>query len=70
MSAQKKSSFAKLFVELEAITAWFESDSIDLEEGLEKFERGMVIAKELRERLQSVEVRIEEVRKKFDEDVS
>lgn len=64
--AQKKTSFATQFAELEAITTWFERDNVDLEEGITKFERGMQLAKELRERLRGAEVKIEEIRKKFD----
>lgn len=63
--AQKKTSFATQFAELEAITTWFERDNVDLEEGIAKFERGMQLAKELRERLRTAEVKIEEIRKKF-----
>ena len=65
MRPQKKLSFAKQFAELEAITAWFERDGVDLEEGIVKFERGMQLASDLRERLKSAEVKIEEIRKKF-----
>lgn len=63
--AKTKASFAKQFAELEAITTWFERDDIDLEEGITKFERGMQLANDLRERLKSAEVKIEEIRKKF-----
>lgn len=63
--AKSKTSFATQFAELEAITTWFERDNVDLEEGISKFERGMQLAKELRERLRGAEVKIEEIRKKF-----
>lgn len=63
--AKSKTSFATQFVELEAITTWFERDNVDLEEGIAKFERGMQLAGELRERLRTAEVKIEEIRKKF-----
>ena len=61
----KKVVFAKAFEELESITRWFERDDVDLEEGIEKFERGMVLASDLRQRLQSAEVKIEAIRAKF-----
>lgn len=61
-----KQSFAKAFQELEEITRWFERDDVDLEEGIAKFERGMILASELRERLKSAEVKIEQIRKRFD----
>lgn len=65
MASKSKQSFAKAFEELEAITQWFERDHIDLEEGITKFERGMVLTKELRARLQSAEVKIAEIKEKF-----
>lgn len=58
--------FAKAFAELEAITAWFERDDVDLGEGVRKFERGMALAAELRERLRTAEVKIAEIQKRFD----
>lgn len=66
MTQKKSVSFAKAFDELEAITRWFErGETQDLEEGIAKFERGMALAAELRERLAKAEVKIEEVKKKF-----
>lgn len=55
-----------MFAELEAITTWFERNDIDLEEGLKKYERGMALAKQLRERLRLAEVEIEEIKKRYD----
>ena len=59
-------SFAKTFEELEEITAWFEGDDADLEAGLKKFERGLELAKECKDRLKDVENKVEEIKKKFD----
>ena len=67
-AAKKQSSFAKQLQELEAITAWFEGEAIDLEEGLEKFERGMVLAKELRKRLEEAAVKIVKFQDSFPND--
>lgn len=61
MAQQKHISFAKQFAELEAITRWFEGDAIDLEEGIEKFERGMLLAKELQKRLRDAEIKIQKL---------
>jgi len=66
MAGKTKQSFARAFQELEEITKWFERDDVDLEEGITKFERGMILASELRERLKSAEVKIEQIRKRFD----
>ena len=65
MASKSKQSFAKSFEELEEITQWFERDNVDLEEGITKFERGMTLAKDLRVRLQSAEVKIAEIKEKF-----
>ena len=39
-----KADFGSQLKELEAITMWFESDEVDLNEALNKFERGMELA--------------------------
>ena len=66
MAGKTKPSFARAFQELGESTKWFERDDVDLEEGITKFERGMMLANELRERLKSAEVKIEQIRKRFD----
>jgi exodeoxyribonuclease VII small subunit len=63
--AQKKLTFANAFEELEHITEWFERDDVDLEEGLKKFERGMVLASDLRKRLLEADVKIRTIEERF-----
>jgi len=58
----RKSSLAKMFAELEAITAEFETGQIDLEAGLHKFKRGLQLAKVLKKRLAQLENEIEEIK--------
>ena len=58
----RKSSLAKMFAELEAITAEFETGQIDLEAGLPKFKRGLQLAKVLKKRLAQLENEIEEIK--------
>jgi exodeoxyribonuclease VII small subunit len=58
--------FSEKFKELEAVTKWFESSDVDLDQALVKFERGMELAGELKARLQTVENRIEQIKQKFD----
>ncbi len=62
---KKQLSFAEAFSELEKITADLESDTIDLDAAIEKFERGLVLAQQLKSKLASVEQRVETIRKKF-----
>lgn len=58
--------FGAKLKELETITAWFESDAVDLNAALAKFERGMQLADELKRELQQVENRVEKIKARFD----
>ncbi|MBI2484546.1 exodeoxyribonuclease VII small subunit [Candidatus Uhrbacteria bacterium] len=67
---KKAADFGKLFAELEDITAWFERADVDVEEGLKKFERGLVLAKQCKEFLDEVDVKVKTIKKKYDADTS
>jgi exodeoxyribonuclease VII small subunit len=58
--------FAAKLQELEAITTWFESGEVDLNQALAKFERGLGLADELKRELQQVENRVETIKARFD----
>lgn len=62
----EKANFGAKLQELEAITVWFESDQVDLNLALKKFERGMELADELKSELQQIENRVEVIKQKFD----
>lgn len=66
----KQQSFADAYEELERITDELESDSVDLDTAIEKFERGLVLSKYLKTKLRTAEQRVEKIRKRFDEDES
>ena len=57
--------FAKAMAELEEINRWFQSQEIDLDEGLAKFRRGLMLIKKSRQRLEEVENEFEEIKKEF-----
>ena len=59
----KKFNFAAAYAELEKISAWFERDEIDLEEGIKKFEAGAKLVKELKHYLNAAENKIKELKK-------
>ena len=59
----KEFNFTKTYAELEKITAWFERDDVDLEEGMKKLEEGTVLVKELKNYLNTVENKIKELKK-------
>lgn len=65
--SMKKQTFASAFAELEAITEWFEKGDVDLDEGLKKFERGLVLAKLCKEKLAEVENKVTDLKKTFSE---
>lgn len=58
--------FGQKLKELETITEWFESDEVDLNAALAKFERGMELADDLKKELQQVENRVDKIKQKFD----
>jgi exodeoxyribonuclease VII small subunit len=61
----KPFQFEAALAELEEITRWFESSDVDLDAGLAKFERGMELAAQLKQHLQSVENRVEKIKARF-----
>lgn len=62
----EKFDFAAGLKELEEITAWFESEEVDLDKALVKFEHGVELAAKLRQHLQTVENRVEKIKARFD----
>ncbi|MBU0531576.1 MAG: exodeoxyribonuclease VII small subunit [Candidatus Uhrbacteria bacterium] len=65
MPVKKQEDFAAAFAELEKISEWFETEEIDLDEGLKKFERGLELATVCKKKLSEVENKVEEIKKKF-----
>ena len=65
MSA-KSSDLSKKLEELEKLVAWFESDEIDIEQAIDKFEAGSKLADEIREQLATLENKITVLTERFD----
>jgi len=63
---KKQPTFGEAYEQLERITDELESDSIDLDAAIEKFERGLELAQLLKARLKTAEQRVEKIRQKFD----
>lgn len=55
----------KGFEELETIVQQFETGEIDLEKDIPRFEHGLKLAKQLKERLQEVKNTVTEIEGKF-----
>jgi exodeoxyribonuclease VII small subunit len=66
IKTSKTFAFEPALIELEEITAWFESSEADLDQGLARFERGMELAAQLKEHLAQVENKIEKIKQKFE----
>lgn len=62
-----KPSLSEMMLELEAITDWFESGSVDLDEGIKKYEHGLELTKQIEEQLSKHENKIKTIAKKFDQ---
>lgn len=65
MSAAK-SDLNKKLEELEKMVAWFESDDIDIESAIAKFESANKLADEIREQLAGLENKITVLNERFD----
>lgn len=67
--SEQKLNLAAAFQELEEITAEFEHGEVDLEQGVEKFKRGLELAKGLKQRLSEIENEIEQVKVEYASEV-
>ncbi len=65
MKNDSQANFGEAYKELESIIDWFEKEEVDLEEGLKKFERGLALAKQCKDRLKEVESRVVQIKAKF-----
>ena len=68
MPTKKQPTFAEAFSELEKLTEWFETEEVDLDEGLQKFERGLELAKVCKKKLAEVENKVSALKDKFEEE--
>ena len=65
MATQKKPSYQKLNVELDTILNELQGGELDIDEAVKKYERGMIIVKELQDYLKSAENTVKKVRANF-----
>jgi exodeoxyribonuclease VII small subunit len=64
----KKLNFADSINKLEEINSWFQTEDIDLDEGLKKLKEGKDLIKKCRERLAEVENEFVKIKEEFTEE--
>lgn len=64
---KKQPTFAEAFAELEKLTEWFETQEVDLDDGLAKFERGLELAAICKQKLAEVENKVTTLKKQFEQ---
>lgn len=64
----KAINFEELYKKLEKIVSEFEQGKVDLAESVKKFEEAMQIAEKLKSYLKNIEIKIEEIKAKFEEE--
>ncbi len=66
MSKSENQTVTEKLADLEKLTKYFEQEEIDIDEGIKKFEDGMKIVGEIRGKLKSYELKIREIKDKYD----
>lgn len=65
MNQDEQFDFAKAIKEIEGINEWFQSEDLNLDEGLIKFRRGLELIKKCKTKLKSVENEFVEIKKEL-----
>lgn len=60
-----KFNFTEAYKEIEEINEWFQNEEMDLENALQKYEKGMELIQKCKERLKTAENKFEEIKKKY-----
>lgn len=68
MSVKSSNDLNKKLSELETLVAWFESDDIDIEQAIVKFESANKLADEIRKQLNELENKITILNERFDKE--
>lgn len=66
MAKSDPKTYQQLSDELNELTAWFESDQVNLDEAIHKYERAMKVLDEMEKYLKTAQNKIKKVAAKFD----
>ncbi len=67
MTSKKDTSYKALRHQLDELLAWFDSDDIDVDEAIAKYEKAIAIAAELEQHLSVAENKLKELKAKLPE---
>ncbi len=65
--SKKKVSTQEKMRQLEIIVEWFESDDVDIDEALQKYEEGLVLVSELQDDMKIAKNKFTKLQKSFDQ---
>jgi len=68
MAKSPAKSYQQLSEELNKLIDWFESQSVDLDEAVDKYEQAMELLKQMEGHLKSAENKVKKIAVKFDAD--
>jgi exodeoxyribonuclease VII small subunit len=66
MANAKPKTYQQLAEELNKLIEWFESDQLNLDEAVEKYEQAMVLLQKMEDHLKSAENKVKKIAVKFD----
>ena len=61
--AQAAKTTSELQAELDQVLLWFESERVDIDESVKKYEQGLALVKEIQQRLKTAENKIKKIAK-------
>jgi exodeoxyribonuclease VII small subunit len=66
MAKSQTKSYQQLSDELNKLIEWFESESVNLDEAVDKYEQAMALLKQMEEHLKNAENKVRKIAVKFD----
>lgn len=68
MATSKPKTYQQLAEELNRLIEWFESDQLNLDEAVDKYEQAMELLQEMENHLKTAENKVKKIAVKFDAD--
>jgi len=66
--SDKSDRLSDQLAQLDELLGWFERDDFDVEEALEKYEKGMALVAAIEERLSGVQNKVTVLKQRFDQE--